>query len=88
MTEEQEEGRCVAISLVGSGRSVDFGPEEEFVAEQRRVPRWRRLMEQLEAGRATLKTFVYPMGDYTYKPLKTVNSIVACASHVPFGNES
>jgi hypothetical protein len=23
--------------------------QEEFVAEQRRVPRWRKLMEQLEA---------------------------------------
>jgi hypothetical protein len=68
---------------------VDFGPEEEFVAEQRRLPRWRRLMDQLEAGRATLKNFfVYPMGDYAYKTLKTASSIVACASDVPFGNES
>ncbi|KZS03449.1 Uncharacterized protein APZ42_033820 [Daphnia magna] len=39
VTEDQEEDRCGAIELVGSGRSVDFGPEEEFVAEQRRVPR-------------------------------------------------
>ncbi|KZS16046.1 Uncharacterized protein APZ42_018256 [Daphnia magna] len=57
VTEDQEGDRCVAIGLVGSGRSVDFGPEEEFVAEQRRVTRWRHLMDQLEAGRATLKNF-------------------------------
>ncbi|KAI9555011.1 pol polyprotein [Daphnia sinensis] len=33
VTEDQEEDHCVAIGLVSSGRSMDFGPEEEFVVE-------------------------------------------------------
>jgi hypothetical protein len=70
VTEEQEDDRCVAIGLVGSGRSVDFGPEEEFVAEQRRVPRWRRLMDQLEAGRATLKNFCLSNGRLCLQTIK------------------
>jgi hypothetical protein len=48
VTEEQEEDRCVAIGLVGSGRSVDFGPEEEFVAEQRRLPPVSALFRHFE----------------------------------------
>ena len=62
MTEDQHEERSVAIGLVRSGRSVDFGPEEEFFVEQRLAPRWRRLMDQLEAGRATLKKFFLSNG--------------------------
>jgi hypothetical protein len=46
ITEEEDDDRCVAIGVVRYGRLVDFVLEDEFVAEQRRVPRWRRLMEQ------------------------------------------
>ncbi|KAI9560573.1 hypothetical protein GHT06_011521 [Daphnia sinensis] len=70
VTEDQEEDRCVAIGLVSSGRSMDFGREEEFVAEQRRVPRWRRLMDQLEAGRATLKNFCLSNGRLYLQTIK------------------
>ncbi len=49
---------------------MDFGPEEEFVAEQRRVPRWRWLMDQMEAGRATLKNFCLSNGRLCLKTIK------------------
>ncbi len=70
VTKEQEEDHCVTIGLVGSGLSVDFGPEEEFVATQRRVPRWRRLMDQLEEGRATLKNFCLSNGRLCLQTIK------------------
>ena len=70
ITEEEDEDRCVAIGAVRYGRPVDFRPEEEFVAEQRRVPRWRRLMEQLEAGRASLKNFSLSNGRLCLQTIK------------------
>ena len=40
------------------------------MAEQRRVPRWRRLMEQLEAGRASLKNFSLSNGRLCLQTIK------------------